>query len=135
MPTRLSLTVPLLLALVLTACGGEAPAPPPEEMEPVTVETATATATAAAQAGRYSGTIQGTRRVPLATKMMGTVTQLAVEEGDRVRKGETLARLRWIRTGTQQGRRVEVLSGLRPGETYVVDATPRIADGQPVRTE
>ncbi len=110
MPTRLSLVVPLFLALVVSACGGETSAPPADEMEPVTVETATATATATAQAGRYSGTIQGTRRVPLATKMMGTVTQLAVEEGDRVRQGETLAR---IRSQNVEAQRAQVQARLR----------------------
>ncbi len=79
-------------------------------MEPVTVATATARATGTAQAGRYSGTIQGTRRVPLATKMMGTVTQLAVEEGDRVQKGETLAR---IRSQNVEARRAQVQARLR----------------------
>ncbi|MEF8864814.1 MAG: efflux RND transporter periplasmic adaptor subunit [Salinibacter sp.] len=110
MPTRRSLAVPLVLALVVSACGGEAPAPPADEMEPVTVATATARATDAAQAGRYSGTIQGTRRVPLSTKMMGTVTQLAVEEGDRVRQGETLAR---IRSQNVEAQRAQVQARLR----------------------
>jgi hypothetical protein len=46
---------------------------------------------------------------------------------------DSTALLRWIRTGDTRGDRVVVLSGLRPGETYVADATPRILDGQPVR--
>jgi hypothetical protein len=29
---------------------------------------------------------------------------------------------------------VEVLSGLRSGETYIADTSPRLFDGQPVRT-
>jgi multidrug efflux pump subunit AcrA (membrane-fusion protein) len=74
----------------------------------------------------------------------GTRSALMVPETALIERGQLTglyavsrgtARLRWVRTGTQEGRRVEVLSGLRPGETYVVDATPRIADGQPVRSQ
>ena len=110
MTARLSFALPLMLAALVSACGGEAPAPPADELDPVSVETATATATSAAQAGRYSGTIQGTRRVPLATKMMGTVTELTVEEGDRVQQGETLAR---IRSQNVQAQRRQVEARLR----------------------
>ena len=82
------------VSLAFTACGGsEEPASPSKEA-PVSVETATAQAAAVTRTLRYSGTIQGARRVPLSTKMMGTVTQLAVEEGDRVSEGEVLARVR-----------------------------------------
>ncbi len=92
--TVLSFAVLLLSAsLALVGCGGTEEAPP-EEQEAVTVETATARASTVREVLRYSGTIQGTRRVPLSTKMMGTVTQLDVEEGDRVSKGEVLIRVR-----------------------------------------
>jgi RND family efflux transporter MFP subunit len=89
--------VVLLLAgfsVLFTACGGSEEPASPSEAAPVSVETATAQATAVPRTFRYSGTIQGARRVPLSTKMMGTVTQLAVEEGDRVAEGEVLARVR-----------------------------------------
>lgn len=94
MTVRGSLVLPFVLALLVSACGGDASSPPTEEMKPVAVETATATTTTAAEDGRYTGTIQGTRRVPLSTKMMGTITRLSVEEGDHVQKGETLVRVR-----------------------------------------
>ena len=110
MTARLSFALPLMLAALVSACGGEPPAPPADELDPVSVETATATATSAAQAGRYSGTIQGTRRVPLATKMIGTVTELTVEEGDRVQQGETLAR---IRSQNVEAQRAQVQARLR----------------------
>ena len=82
-----------ITAIALAACGSDEATTPPDA-KPLAVETATAEATASPQMNRYSGTIQGTRRVPLSTKMMGTVTQLDVEEGDRVEAGETLIRVR-----------------------------------------
>jgi RND family efflux transporter MFP subunit len=39
------------------------------------------------------------------------------------------ARLRWIRLGRADGARVDVLSGLSPGERYVVVPPPSLADG------
>lgn len=78
----------------LTACSGTEERAAPSDMEPVTVETETVSASAVMQVARYTGTIHGARRVPLSTKMMGTVTQLDVEEGDRVAKGDVLIRIR-----------------------------------------
>jgi multidrug efflux pump subunit AcrA (membrane-fusion protein) len=40
--------------------------------------------------------------------------------------------LRWVRLGKDYGDRVEILSGLRNGETYVVNGGQRLLDGQPV---
>lgn len=86
--------LPLLTtALLLAACGTDDQAAQPDA-EPIAVRTATAQAAPTPQMNRYSGTIQGARRVPLSTKMMGTVTQLDVEEGDRVTAGQTLVRVR-----------------------------------------
>lgn len=48
---------------------------------------------------------------------------------------DSTALLRWIRTGQRHGDRVEVLSGLRPGDRYIADASRRILDGQPVRPQ
>ncbi len=42
------------------------------------------------------------------------------------------ARLRWIRTGARQEGEVEVLSGLAPGDHYVVEPPAGLADGAPV---
>ena len=95
--SRSTLAVFLLTAVTvagLTACSSSEEPSAPSEQEPVAVETATAQATTVTRTFRYSGTIQGTRRVPLSTKMMGTVTQMDVEEGDRVSAGEVLVRVR-----------------------------------------
>lgn len=86
--------VALLPLFLLPGCGGSDESASPAEQAPVSVETATVEATAVTEQSRYSGTIRGARRVPLSTKMMGTVTQLDVEEGDRVATGDVLVRVR-----------------------------------------
>ncbi len=69
---------------------------------------------------------------------------LAVESSAVVRRGQLdglfvagddgLLRLRWIKTGSSVGERVEVLSGLEEGERYVVSPPPGLADGTPFET-
>ena len=106
--------VPFLIA----GCGGEESTEPTEQ-EPVSVEAATAAATTGAQIGRYRGTVQGQRRVPLSTKMMGTVETLSVEEGDRVREGQTLAR---IRSQNVEAQRSQVEAQLREARAALRNA-------------
>jgi len=102
--------VPLIvLSLTIAGCGEEAPTDAAEP-DSVTVETASATAYTSAEVGRYQGTVQGVRRVPLSTKIMGTVQALTVEEGDRVQAGETLAR---IRSKNVEAQRSQVQARLR----------------------
>jgi RND family efflux transporter MFP subunit len=43
------------------------------------------------------------------------------------------ARLRWVRLGKPVADRVEVLSGLAPGDRFVVSPPPTFADGTPVQ--
>jgi RND family efflux transporter MFP subunit len=66
-------------------------------------------------------------RVPLeALVRRGQMTGVFVVDTD-------VARLRWIRTGSESGRQVEVLSGLRVGERVVVGAArDRLTDGERV---
>lgn len=42
------------------------------------------------------------------------------------------AQLRIIKTGSSQGDRVEILSGLESGETVIIEPPPTLKDGQPV---
>jgi len=93
--TRTRLLAALLLASALTfsACSSEE-APDPPDAEPMSVTTAVAAESAEPTVYRYSGTIRGARRIPLSTKMMGTITSLDVEAGDRVRRGQTLVQVR-----------------------------------------
>ncbi len=121
-PPRFLLAALLLIPVLgLMACGSDPEAPAPSTMEAIAVEAATAEATALPQMLRYTGTIQGARRVPLATKMMGTVTQLDVEAGDRVREGQTLVRVRSENVEAQkrqvEARLQEARAALRNAET------------------
>ncbi len=45
------------------------------------------------------------------------------------------ALLRWLRIGRTYGDQVEVLSGLRPGETYVYSATGKLYNGAPLQIQ
>ncbi len=53
-------------------------------------------------------------------------------EGLFVLSDKGTARLRWIRTGKSTGSNVEILSGLRVGETVLLPASEPYEDGQPV---
>lgn len=109
MTFRLLLLSLASFSLLLAGCGGDAP-PDTSDPAPVTVDTATATLATSAEMGRYRGTLQGQRRVPLSTKMMGTISVLSVEEGDRVEAGQTVAR---IRSQNVEAQREQVRAQLR----------------------
>jgi RND family efflux transporter MFP subunit len=85
-PMRLAV---LPLALVLAACGDEAapPAPPP------LVEVAAVASESRVLAVRTSGRITRKAEAPLSFKTGGVVATVFVDEGQRVRRGQTLARL------------------------------------------
>jgi RND family efflux transporter MFP subunit len=77
--------------------------------------------------------------VPSDEPDAGRVVRLLVPREALVRRGEmvgvflvdgTTARLRWVRTGLEEGDAVEVLSGLRGGERVVVgEGRDRLTDG------
>lgn len=43
--------------------------------------------------------------------------------------------LRWVRTGYQSGDRIEILSGIAEGESYIISPDGRIAEGQKVEIQ
>ncbi|MEP4444160.1 MAG: efflux RND transporter periplasmic adaptor subunit [Hyphomicrobiales bacterium] len=45
------------------------------------------------------------------------------------------ALLRWVRTGQAAGERIEILSGLSEGETYVVSSKGRLTEGQKIQIQ
>lgn len=53
-------------------------------------------------------------------------------EGLFVVEEDGRARLRWVRTGRVVGENVEVLAGIDPGETVVIESVSRLKDGQRV---
>lgn len=74
----------------------------------------------------FAGEPREVLRVPASALVRhGALTGLFV-----VVDGQAL--LRWIRSGTEDDGRVEVLSGLTPGERFVDDPPDALADGDPV---
>jgi len=48
---------------------------------------------------------------------------------------DRLARFRLVRPGQTHGERIEILSGLRGGETLVVGDLSAVRDGSPINTD
>lgn len=92
----------LPLLLLGTGCGSDTPTPEVSTAEPITVEVAEVKARPVAETTTYSGTVQGEQRVTLSTRLMGRITLLDVEPGDRVRTGQVLVRLQRANVEAQQ---------------------------------
>ncbi|MEO8032532.1 MAG: efflux RND transporter periplasmic adaptor subunit [Gemmatimonadota bacterium] len=82
----------LITALAISACGRDK-APTPSERLPLGGRAVAVTDTAIVDAFEASGTAGPIRSATLSTKLMGTVTVVAVHEGDRVAQGALLVRL------------------------------------------
>ncbi len=83
------------LAFVLVACGG-GDAPPetaPETAVPVAVRVAVAEVETVPIQTRASGSVEPYRRVMPGTKILARIETVRVREGDRVERGQLLARL------------------------------------------
>ncbi len=83
-----------LAALLLAGCGGggEAPARPAAE-PPVPVRLVVAAPADAVARLEVSGTVRLKRETPLSFNTPGRIAAILVREGDRVRRGQVLARL------------------------------------------
>jgi RND family efflux transporter MFP subunit len=81
------------VALLLAACGGETAAPKPEAEAPALVSVANAAPASAGVAVRATGTVRAKRETVLSFLATGRVAAVLVEDGDRVAKGQLLARL------------------------------------------
>ncbi len=108
----------LTFVLSLSACSGEAPQTQ-ADAPAVPVRLQEVQTTEVQQAYRYSGTVQGTNKVQLSTKMLGRITALSVEEGDRVRKGQVLAR---IKSEDVAAQKTQVLANLQEAEAGLANA-------------
>jgi RND family efflux transporter MFP subunit len=123
------LGMPALLAttaLLVAACGGEpaaeatavAMAAPPLESI-VTVRDSMIDATLEA-----AGIAEPIQRAILSTKLMGAVTAVAVQEGDRVREGQVVAT---IDARDIAARRAQVTAGIAAAEAVERDAETQLA--------
>ena len=92
-PTSSTLTAITLLAAVLLGCSAEAERSDAPETAPWPVQTVPATARTTPLPIRTSGRLASQAEVQLAFKVGGIIERLRIDEGDRVRAGETLARL------------------------------------------
>jgi len=80
-----------LLALILAACGAEAPDDPGPAVR--VVQTQTARPLAEVRARTFSGTFRAPLETKLSFRVPGQVTRIAVDVGTRVEAGQTIARL------------------------------------------
>jgi len=109
-----------LLAMLLAGCGGDEPAPATTAMtvdagqRTLTVRDTTITATF-----ESAGVAEPFERAVLSTRLMGNVTAVLVREGDRVGRGQLLARLdaREI-----EARRAQAEAGVSAAEAVQADA-------------
>jgi RND family efflux transporter MFP subunit len=83
----------LVLVVFIAACGSE-PKQTESDASEVAVSVETAEKTTTPRDYRFSGTVKGARQVEISTKMRGKVTQLSVDEGDRIQKGQVLVRIK-----------------------------------------
>lgn len=121
MKTTASIVIPalsLLFLMSLSACGGDEPASA-DQTTTVPVRVQQVGKDQVAQAYRYAGTVQGTNKVQLSTRMLGRITYLQVEEGARVRQGQTLVR---IKSEDVEAQKEQVLASLREAEAALSSA-------------
>jgi RND family efflux transporter MFP subunit len=85
-----------VLAVALTfGCDRGDDSPPPVNLdEAVTVETAQVASALTGEPVTYSGTVEPAEKANIATKIMGQIDTLFVKEGDEVREGNPLVKLR-----------------------------------------
>lgn len=82
----------LLVAMTLTLAACEPP-PPPPRLGPPSIVAKPVTRSDGARELRLSGTLSAERSISLSFATVGTVQQVLVEEGQSVKRGQTLATL------------------------------------------
>ena len=83
----------LLAVTLLSSCSSDQQATR-KDTESVSVGVQTAQKASIPNEYQFSGTLKGTRQVKISTKMMGKITHMNAEEGDRISEGETLVRIK-----------------------------------------
>ena len=84
---------PLLSLMLLTGCGSQQPGSqvPERSATAVKVQIASVKEGHHSQTQRLPGTVRAIRSAALASKLMGTILQVRVQAGDRVKAGQLLA--------------------------------------------
>ncbi|WP_372638609.1 efflux RND transporter periplasmic adaptor subunit [Fodinibius sp.] len=96
------LSAVVVLTLVGAACSSSDQSEPPQD-QPVSVVTKTADLAQGSASHHFSGTVTSDRTINISTKVMGRITQLDLEEGDYVQKGEVLVRIKDDNLQAQKG--------------------------------
>jgi RND family efflux transporter MFP subunit len=113
-PQRLTVLAPLAGALLTAGCGGAATAP--HRSPPVIVQTTTVERRTIANFETLDGVVDPFLQSSLAPQQSGTLVQIYANEGDRVTKGETLAKIddSTLQTNLvqQQGNQVQAVAKL-----------------------
>jgi len=87
------LTILTAVALIVAGCTRPAATPAPLSLAVSSLETVTAVDTVVAATVEAAGIAAPIEQATLSTRLMGTVTDVLVREGDAVRRGELLVRL------------------------------------------
>lgn len=78
----------MALAVILTACGGQAP-----QVIPTSYETLTITKSDISVPLKYSATLKGTADVTITPQISGQLMEVCITEGQQVKKGDVLFRI------------------------------------------
>ena len=84
----------VLTAIFLVSCGGDQSATKTDTREAVPVKTIKIAAQNVGASSSYSGTVEPLERVRLSTRLSGWADAIFAEEGQAVRKGDLLVKLR-----------------------------------------
>jgi len=82
----------LTATLLFSACGSDEPAAPNETA--VNVQIATAETAQSGDTQKFPGNVESNNQASLSTIVMGTVTEVPVSVGQRVKEGDILARIK-----------------------------------------
>ena len=115
---RMTLTALTTLALAI-GCGRAAEPPTQRAAEPAAGSTFTVAETTIVATFDAAGVAEPIQRATLSTRLMGSVTEVLVREGDRVRAGELLAR---IDAREVEAKRAQVEAGIAAAEAVYQDA-------------
>lgn len=113
-----SVALVFILALSITACGGDEPLAIQESKTPIVVTLATPSG--AVDGGiAVSGKLQSKQTADISTRIMGHITKMHVQVGDRVHRGQTLVS---IAAKDIQAKRMQTDAAISEAEAHVASA-------------